>query len=158
MELPEIYCVCRVFPFSGEALWEAWTTSAALQAWYHPQDLASVAGSAVSEPCVGGKWSVGIDASQYGVVPYFYGRYLEVKPLELLRHTMHYTESAEAFLTADASTEFHEVTITFRESFGGTEVCFTQFGTMPDGEAELAKAGMESYFDSLGAYLTTVSN
>ncbi len=81
-----------------------------------------------------------------------------MKPFELLRHTMHYTESAEAFLTADASTEFHEVTITFRESFGGTEVCFTQFGTMPDGEAEQAKAGMESYFDSLGAYLTTVSN
>lgn len=124
---------------------------AVLQSWHHPQDLAAVAGSALSEPCVGGKWSVGIDASQYGVVPSFSGRYLEVKPFELLRHTMQYTESAEAFLAADASTEFHEVTITFRESFGGTEVSFPQFGTLSDGEAAQAQAGMESYFDSLGA-------
>jgi hypothetical protein len=61
---------------------------------------------------------------------------------------MQYTESAEVFLTADESTEFHQVTIALRQSFGGTAVCFTQFGTLPDGEAEQAKAPMESYVAS----------
>jgi len=158
MTLPELYFVERVFPYTPPTLWDAWTSSAALQEWYHPQDLAAVAGSAVSEPHVGGKWSIGIDASTYGIVPYFYGRYLEVTPHELLCHTMHYTESAEAFLLADAATEFHHVTIRFTATSGGTVVRFTQFGTLPDGEAARAQAGMESYFDSLGHYLAASAN
>jgi uncharacterized protein YndB with AHSA1/START domain len=155
MDLPTLYCVERVFLFPIDALWEAWTSSAALQEWYHPQDLKVVAGSATSEPRVDGKWSVGIDASAHGFVPYFYGRYLEVKPLELLRHTMHYTESPEEFVLADPTTEFHEVTITFQATPEGTSICFTQYGNLPEGQAEQAQAGMESYFDSLGAYLAT---
>jgi uncharacterized protein YndB with AHSA1/START domain len=158
MVLPTLYCVERVLPFPIEVLWEAWTSSAALQEWYHPQDLKVVAGSATSEPRVDGKWSVGIDASAHGFVPYFYGRYLEVTPLERLRHTMHYTESAEDFAVGDETTEFHEVIITFSEISNGTEVTFTQIGTLPEGQAEQAKTGMESYFDSLGTYLEARGN
>jgi len=36
---------------------------------------------------------------------------------------------------------------------GGTWVRFAQYGEMPADQATMAQAGMESYFDSLGAYL-----
>jgi hypothetical protein len=32
-------------------------------------------------------------------------------------------------------------------------VRFSQFGDLPEGEPDRAKAGMESYFDSLGQFL-----
>ena len=157
MNLPTLYSVERVFPFPLSTLWEAWTSSAALQAWYHGTEHSVVPGTATSEPHVGGKWAVGIDASKHGVVPYFYGSYLEVEPLAFLRHTMHYTESPEEFALADPSTEFHEVTITFNAVGNETKVCYTQYGNLPAGHAEQAQAGMESYFDSLGLYLSATA-
>ena len=110
-------------------------------------------GSATSEATVGGAWSIGIDASKFGFTPYFSGQYTEVVPHERLRHTMHYTESAEAFAAAEKTTPFHEIEIDFSEDEGGTTVTFRQIGDLPDDEAARAKAGMESYFDSLAAYL-----
>ncbi|MEI6701469.1 MAG: SRPBCC domain-containing protein [Actinomycetota bacterium] len=156
MDFPELYSVERVFPHPIQVAWDAWTNSDALQSWYHPTELPSVPGSASSDARVGGKWSIGIDASKFGFVPYFYGSYTSVEPLVQLVHTMHYTESPEEFELADATTESHEVVIDFAEVPSGTSIRFTQFGTLPEGEAERAQAGMESYFDSLGIYLTNV--
>jgi hypothetical protein len=35
-----------------------------------------------------------------------------------------------------------------------TQVKFSQFGQLPEGQAEQTKTGMESYFDSLANFLT----
>ena len=156
MEKSKLYTVERVFPQPIEVLWEAWTQADSLQAWYHPTELPAVPGSASSDAQVGGKWSIGIDASKFGFVPYFYGTYTGVDPLAQLVHTMHYTESPEEFALADTATEFHEVVIDFAEVSAGTSVRFTQFGTLPAGEAERAQAGIENYFDSLVNYLSNL--
>jgi hypothetical protein len=37
----------------------------------------------------------------------------------------------------------------------GIWVRFSQFGELPEGDAEQAQAGMESYFDSLGIFLNS---
>lgn len=66
---------------------------------------------------------------------------------------MHYTQSAEDFAAKDSSLPAHRVVVDFEPRAGGTWVRFAQVGELPEGEAPRAKAGMESYFDSLGAYL-----
>ena len=142
-----------MFDVPVNVMWSAWTTASALEAWCRPTELSVVPGSATSEATVGGAWSIGIDASKFGFTPYFYGQYTEVVPHERLRHTMHDTESAEAFAAAEKTTPFHEIEIDFSEDEGGTTVTFRQIGDLPDDEAARAKAGMESYFDSLAAYL-----
>jgi uncharacterized protein YndB with AHSA1/START domain len=44
-----LYSVEREFPASIDAMWIAWTDSAALEQWYSPSALSVLPGSAVSE-------------------------------------------------------------------------------------------------------------
>jgi hypothetical protein len=53
------------------------------------------------------------------------------------------------------STENHLIVIDFDNRGDSSWVRFSQFGEMPDGQAEQAQAGMESYFDSLGNFLNS---
>jgi uncharacterized protein YndB with AHSA1/START domain len=87
----KLYSVEREYPVAVTALWDAWMDADALQSWYSPTDLKVLPGSVVSEPVLGGWWTVAVDVSQ--------------------------------------------------------------FGELPADQAEGAKAGMESYFDNLGAFL-----
>lgn len=153
-----LYSVERTFDAPIDVVWAAWTTASALESWYHPTELSVVPGSATSEATEGGAWSIGIDASKFGFTPYFYGRYTAVAPHQHLRHTMHYTESVEALTEADQTTDFHEIEVDFSEEGRGTTVTFRQIGDLPEEEATRAKAGMESYFDSLAAYLADPSH
>ena len=152
MQVP-LYSVERVYPAPVERMWAAWTDADALEAWYHPSDLGCLPGSVTSDATVGGGWAVSVDVPEHGFVAYFYGVYTRVENGRVLEHSMHYTQSAEEFAVKDLSTPAHRVVIHFEPRAGGTWVRFTQFGELPEGEAPRAKAGMESYFDSLGAYL-----
>lgn len=147
------YAVEREIDVPVEVLWDAWTDPVALEAWYHPTDLACVPGSVVSDPVVGGWWTVGVDVPEHGFVAYFYGRYTEVTDKVRLEHTMHYTQSVEEFAARDEAGEHHLIVIQFEERGFRGWVRFSQYGEMPDGQARQAQAGMESYFDSLEAYL-----
>lgn len=150
-----LYEVERTYPFPVHVLWDAWTDPGALEQWYSPVDLAVVPGSVVSDPVVGGLWTVGVDVPQFDMVAYFFGRYREVDALHRFEHTLHYTQSAEEFAARDESTEFHLVAVDFAERVPGeTWVRWTQVGEMPEEQIAQTKAGMESYFDSLGAYLS----
>lgn len=148
------YAVEREIDVPVEVLWDAWTDPVALEAWYHPTDLACVPGSVVSDPVVGGWWTVGVDVPEHGYVAWFYGRYTEVVDKVRLEHTMHYTQSAEEFAARDESGEHHRIVIEFEERGFRSWVRFSQYGDMPDAMARGAQEGMESYFDSLEAYLT----
>ncbi len=149
-----LYSVEREYSHSIDRLWHAWTDVSALEQWYHPTALPALAGSVVSEPHVGGWWTAGIDVAAHGFVAYFYGRYTTVDPNVQLSHTMMYTQSAEEFAARDLSAPHHDVVVDFESRGEATWVRFSQFGEMPEGQAEQTKAGMESYFDSLEAFLS----
>lgn len=152
-----LYSVEREFDIPVEVLWDAWIDPVALEAWYHPTDLACVPGSVVSDPVDDGEWAVAVDVPEYGFVAYFYGRYTAVFPHARLEHTMHYTQSAEEFAARDQASEHHLVRIEFDSRGMRSWVKFSQFGVLPDGEAAQAQEGMESYFDSLENFLAATA-
>ena len=149
-----LYSVEREFDIPVEILWAAWTDPVALEAWYHPTDLSVVPGSVISDPVEGGLWTVGVDVPEHGFVAYFYGRYTAVVENARLEHTMAYTQSAEEFAARDESAPHGQVLVEFENRDFRSWVKFSQFGDLPEGQAVQAQAGMESYFDSLEAFLT----
>lgn len=153
MDETPLYTVEREFAHPVERLWHAWTDADALEAWYHPTDLAVVPDSVVSDPVVGGWWTVGVDVPEHAIQAFFYGRYTRVEPLVALEHTMMFTMMAEEFAARDETVPSHRVVIDFAARGSSSWVRFAQFGTLPDGEPDRAKAGMESYLDSLHAFL-----
>ena len=152
-----LYSVEREFDIPVEILWDAWTDATALEAWYHPVDLAVVPGSVTSEADEGGRWSVAVDVPEAGFVAYFFGRYTKVVENMLLEHTMSYTTSADEFAARDDEAEHHRIVIEFDHRGMRSWVKFSQFGELPDGQAVRAQEGMESYFDSLEAFLASTT-
>ncbi len=148
-----LYSVEREYDIPVEMLWAAWTDPVALEAWYHPVDLSVLPGSVVSDPVVDGLWTVAVDVPEHGIVAYFYGRYTVVVENARIEHTMAYTQSADVFAARDDSAPHHRVLVEFEHRDFRSWVKFSQFGELPEGQAVQAQAGMESYFDSLGAYL-----
>lgn len=149
-----LYAVEREFDIPGEVLWDAWTDATALEAWYHPVGMPCVPGSVESDVVAGGVWAVAVDSSDFGFVSYFFGRYTEIDDQKFLEHTMHYTQSAEEFAARDFTTEHHRVQVEFQSRGMRSWVKFSQFGHgMSDHDVLEAQNGMESYFDSLEAFL-----
>lgn len=95
-----------------------------------------------------------IDVPQFNFVAYFYGQYQAIETNRQLKHTLHYTQSADEFALRDMSTPSHLIVIDF-EDRDRLLACFSQFGELPEGQADQAQAGMESYFDSLGIFLNS---
>lgn len=147
------YSVERVFPVDSDRMWQVWTDAGELEQWYAPTELSVVPGSVVSEAVEGGRWSVAVDASSYGHIAYFWGRYTEVIPGRRLVHGLAYSQDEGEFLARDDEAPHHDIVIDMESRDGGTWVRFAQYGEMPADQAAMAQAGMESYFDSLGAYL-----
>jgi uncharacterized protein YndB with AHSA1/START domain len=149
-----LYSVEREYAHPIETVWHAWTDAAALEAWYHPTDLANVVGSSKSDPIVGGRWAIAVDVPAYNMVSCFYGLYTKVETHQLLEHTMCYTQDMAEFAAMDDSAPHHNIVVEFEIRGGKTWVKFSQFGELPEGHAPRAQAGMESYFDSLANYLS----
>lgn len=147
------YQVARTFAFPIERLWDCWSDANELENWYSPVELNVVAGSVTSELRIGGLWKVAVDASAYGHIAYFFGSYLEIETNSKLVHTLHYTQSESEFQLANLTTESHLIEITFEQMPAGVLIKFSQFGEMDPGQAQMAQAGMESYFDNLEKYL-----
>jgi uncharacterized protein YndB with AHSA1/START domain len=153
MNPPLAYSVERTLAHDLATVWEAWTDAARLERWYHPTDLANVPGLTESEARVGGRWAVAVNVPQNGFVAYFHGVYSEVEPHRRLRHTLCYTTVLDEFTARDPDAPAHDVVIDFDGHEGGTRVKFSQYGVLPEGHAEKARAGMESYLDSLERFL-----
>ena len=148
------YSVEREYPVPIDRMWHAWTDASALQEWYAPTGLAVVSGSTVSEPVIGGRWATAVDASAYGHVAYFWGRYSEVDEPMRVVHSMSYSQDESDFLEHSDEAEQHLVTIDMEPRGEGCWVRFAQYGDMPAEQAQMAQQGLESYFDSLGNFLT----
>jgi len=153
MTLDPLYSVEREFAHPIEGMWHAWTDAASLEEWYRPLDLSVVPGSVTSEVEVGGWWTVAVDVPDEGFVAYFFGRYTRLEPMTAIEHTMHFTLSADEFEARDESGPSHRIVIDLEDRGAATWVRFAQFGELPEGEPDRARAGMESYFDSLGRFL-----
>ena len=150
-----LYSVEREYPVSIIDLWSAWTDPQKLEAWYFPTALNSIPGATQSDLKVGGLWACGVDVAEYGFVAYFFGKYTKIENHKLIEHTLHYTQSKEEFEAKDFNTESHLIVLNFEDRSNSSWVKFSQFGQMPEGQAEQAKAGMESYLDSLSNYLSS---
>ena len=148
-----LYSVEREYTQSMDRIWEAWTDAAQLEAWYHPTVLQNVPGSSVSEPSVGGNWAIDVDVPEHGFQSCFWGQYTAIEPGKLIEHTMFYSQDPAEFAAKDLSGEFAKIVVDFEERPGGTWVRFSQYGELPEEHIPLAKAGMESYFQSLADYL-----
>jgi uncharacterized protein YndB with AHSA1/START domain len=148
-----LYSVEREVEFPIATLWQAFTETHALQAWYHPTMLNSVAGATLSNARVGGEWQVAIEVPMDGSVHCFYGRYTSVEPMKHLEHTMHYTVNLDEFKARDESTEFHIVKIEFEDRGEKSYVRWAQYGELPEDQIEMTQAGMNNYLDSLEQYL-----
>ena len=148
-----LYSVEREYPVSINDLWSAWTDPAKLEAWYFPTALKSVPGATTSELHIGGLWTCAVDVAQFGFVAYFFGKYTKIVNHELLEHTLHYTTSVEEFAKKDFSTESHLIRVEFKDRGSSSWSKFSQFGELPEGQAEMAQAGMTSYFESLARFL-----
>jgi uncharacterized protein YndB with AHSA1/START domain len=153
MAQPFLYSVEREYPVSIERLWKAWTDAAELEDWYFPTDLNSTKGATRSDLEVGGLWTCGVEVPEHGFTAYFFGKYITIVTHQLLEHTLHYTTSAEEFAERDFSTESHLIRIEFEDRGASSWSKFSQFGELPDGQAEQAQAGMNSYLESLAHYL-----
>jgi uncharacterized protein YndB with AHSA1/START domain len=150
---PLAYSVERTYPVDGDRMWRAWTDAAELEQWYAPTDLSVVPGSVVSDPVIGGRWAVADDATAYGHIAYFWGRYDDVTPHSRLIHSLSYSQDEADFIAHDDDAPSHDIVIDMEPRDGGTWVRFAQYGDMPAEQAAMAQAGMESYFDSLGQHL-----
>ena len=153
MTQPFLYSVEREYPVSIERLWRAWTDASELEAWYFPTDLSSTKGATTSVLEVGGLWSCGVEVPEHGFTAYFFGKYTTIVPNQLIEHTLHYTTSAEEFAAKDFSTESHLIRIDFVDRGASSWSKFSQFGELPEGQAEMAQAGMNSYLESLAQHL-----
>ena len=147
------YSVERTYPVGMDAMWRAWTNADELEQWYAPTELSVVSGSVVSEAFEGGRWAVAVDASAYGHIAYFWGRYTEVIPGARLVHGLSYSQDEAEFTARDDDAPHHDIVIDMERRDGGTWVRFAQYGDMPAEQAAMAQAGMESYFDSLALHL-----
>jgi uncharacterized protein YndB with AHSA1/START domain len=154
MSQPFLYSVEREYQVSIEKLWRAWTDASQLESWYRPVELDSVRGATESDLTIGGLWSCGVNVPAHNFAAYFYGKYTKINHHELIEHTMHYTESEEEFSHKDFSTPSHDIVIEFQDRGTSSWVKFSQYGELPDGQAEKAQAGMNSYLESLARFLS----
>jgi hypothetical protein len=67
---------------------------------------------------------------------------------------MFYSEDPAEFAAKDMSGDFAKIVVDFEERPTGSWVRFSQYGELPEEHIPLAKAGMDSYFQSLADYLT----
>ncbi len=148
-----LYFVERIFESSPKELWHAWTSSEALEKWYCPVFLKVVPGSATSEAVVGGTWAIAVDVSENGFNAYFWGKYSQVKLNQQLVHDLNYSQDELEFAVREPGPDAHRIEIDFTATSSGTIVRFSQFGEMPEEQADASREGMESYFDNLEIYL-----
>lgn len=153
MTQPFLYSVEREYPVSIDRLWKAWTEASELESWYFPTDLGSTKGATVSELTVGGLWTCGVEVPEQGFTAYFFGKYSVIQKNKLLEHTLHYTTSPDEFEAKDFTTQSHLIRIEFEDRGNNSWSKFSQFGELPEGQAEMAQAGMKSYLESLALHL-----
>lgn len=149
-----LYSVEREYQVPVSKLWDAWTDPTQISQWYCPTDLAVLKNSTVSEPVVGGWWTTAVEVAQFNMVAYFYGKYTELIPNKLIVHSLYYTESVEDFEARDLAAPSHEIRVELDDRGQKSWAKFSQFGELPEGQAQLAQAGMESYFDNLEKFLS----
>jgi uncharacterized protein YndB with AHSA1/START domain len=149
-----LYSVERGYAHPMARVWQAWTDAAELEAWYHPTVLANVPGSSTSDAVVGGWWTIAVDVPEHNMVSCFWGQYTAVEPNTRLEHTMFYSQDMAEFDARDLAGEFAKVVVEFEQRGEDVWVKFSQYGELPPEHIPMAKAGMESYFESLENFLS----
>lgn len=154
MTQPFLYSVERRYAtIPVGVLWRAWTDPVALEQWYCPTNLTVVTGSVTSNPVVGGQWTVAVDVPEAEMIAYFFGVYTEIDEGVRAVHSLNYTQSRGEFELRDESPSAHTVVLDFENRGTASWVKYSQFGELPEGEPDRARAGMESYLDNLARFV-----
>lgn len=153
MTLSLLYSVQREFNVSIDKLWHAWTDSSALESWHHPVGMSCVPGATQSELKIGGLWSYAVQVPGRESISYFFGKYSLVQENLRFEHSMHYTESKDAFEDKDFNTPAHHISVEFEARGEKSWSKFSQYGEAPKEQVVMMAQGMESYFDSLEDFL-----
>jgi uncharacterized protein YndB with AHSA1/START domain len=91
--------------------------------------------------------------SENGFNAYFWGKYSQVETNQKLVHDLNYSQDELEFAVRDLGPDAHRIEIDFTATSSGTIVRFSQFGAMPEEQADASREGMESYFDNLEIFL-----
>ena len=153
MNFPHLYSVERQFNVSVDKLWHAWTDASALEVWHHPVGMSCVPGSTHSELEIDGLWAYAVQVPGRESISYFFGKYTLIQENLRFEHSMHYTESKDEFENKDFNTPAHQISVEFESRGDKSWSKFSQYGEAPEGQVALMAQGIESYFDSLEAFL-----
>ena len=105
------------------------------------------------DPVVGGFWSATVVVPMDGSSHHFFGYFTEVIENSSLKYTMLYATDETLEEARKEEGPSHRVELSFEDLGKETRLTFAQFGELPEDQIPLAKAGMESYFDSLAAFV-----
>lgn len=158
MRSQPLYFVEREYQVPISRLWQAWVSADELEKWYSPTFLSVIPNSVTSQVFEGGEWAVAVDVSANGFNAYFWGNYSEVLEHKKLTHTLFYSQDELEFLARLTDGEHHLIEIDFEDRGNSSWVRFSQFGEMPEEQAEASREGMESYLDNLANYLASSAN
>lgn len=153
MTKPLAYEVSRVLDAPVSRVWGAWINADQLASWYGPVGFTTPRESVMVEPVVNGRWSATVIVPMDGSAHHFFGHFTEVIENSSLKYTMFYATDETLDEAKEEKGPHHEVDLTFEDLGDQTRLTFAQFGELPEDQIPLAKAGMESYFDSLAAFV-----
>ncbi|MGW1777349.1 SRPBCC family protein [Streptomyces sp. NPDC002104] len=147
--------VTRVFDAPRATVYQAWTDPGQFARWWGPVGFTTDPASVALDVRVGGSWKATMAAEGIGEFP-FTGVYREVVENERLVFTL-VDPNDESIAERAARGEAEELTtVTFADIDGSTELSFQQVGELDAEKTEEAKAGWNSFLDSLGGHLASV--
>ena len=115
--------------------------------------MSCVPGSTHSELEIDGLWAYAVQVPGRESISYFFGKYTLIQENLRFEHSMHYTESKNEFEDKDFNTPAHQISVEFESRGDKSWSKFSQYGEAPEGQVALMAQGIESYFDSLDAFL-----
>ncbi|MFC0863846.1 SRPBCC domain-containing protein [Sphaerimonospora cavernae] len=138
--------ITRTFDAPRELVYAAWTEPKHFTHWWGaPLDTISM------DVRPGGEWRATIVVDEQTQVP-FAGVYREVVPNERLVYTL-LDLSGRNPEAAEQQGDGEEVTVSFKDVDGGTEMTFVQVGSLPDDEVPRATEGWGFFFAALEEHL-----
>lgn len=129
----------RVFKTTPEKLFRAFTEAAAIASWLPPYGFVCTVHELKAE--TGGTHRMSFQNFSTGNSHSFGGKYLEVKPHELLKYTDSFDDPN---LPGEMTT-----TISFRKNMAGTDITITQEGIPAAIPAEMCYLGWQESLDKL---------
>lgn len=146
--------ITRTFDAPRELVWKAWTNPEMATQWLGPRGFRGTEFTSSLEP--GGQWHATTVGKRPGTETEVSiargGRYLEIRPPELLKFTFAWDVRASVGLPESPFKE-NVITVRLEEQGGKTVMHFTQAPFATESERDGHKGGWNSAFDSFAEFM-----